>query len=1068
MESLSNRPRAPAAAPATLLLLLLTACAPAPTPTLLWFEQGDIERGQTLRIERALPQGSALLLELVQRDADLSLAVEAADGSLLAGPVDSGLFRGGRERLLLEPATDQPVIIVVRAGEDAAPAASYELRLLELPQDGAAAADLREGLSALNIAGTELARGTTASREAAEVALVRAVDALAAAHADAELADATYQLAMLRYIWFYRWEDSARLYREAASRYRDLSEDHLAAQALMWQGAALAETRELARADALVEHARVELEALGADYDAAFAINMRAYVATQAGNYEDSIAGYRAARDAFAALGESLREAQAQSNLAVDVMRAGRLHDAVVEIGRAAASMQGSDQQRLRAETLLNLAWVQAHTGDLAAARATYLETLAGFQAIDDASGVLYATSGLAWTYAQSGDSARAAELYEQVIAGSTAQDDGDLLLTSLMLSGNLLREAGDVAGARERHMAQRRGARGEAEQVNALLQLGSDDLAAGDPDAAMARLMQADAQLAPTTTAPILRMRLDLALAAAALARDAPGDAARAGAWAERAVAAADPLGRSDGTIEGQQLLARIAAQAGDPVAALAHAERALDALRDHRAQVPGGHLRWTYAGAQQPHYAEHVALLMDLADAAAPADRDALVARALAVSEEAHATALAEFIDGGRGPSVPTGAIRQRLAELRVRLDELPGDAAGERAALVAAISEQLLALDASWEASDWPVRRWGIGLTEIQALLTSRMDASGTAPVTLVEYLLGERRSYAWVVTADRMRSVRLAPRAVIEAASWRAYEALSRRRDGAAPEAALRELADLVIAPVLDAQRGGRLVVVADGALSLIPFDALPRPAGGALLDHLEVAHAASATVLSLLDDPDVGPRGIAVYAAPVGSADDARVVGLPPLPGASREVASIATMAGDHGWTVASRDGEAATLDALRADVRSRSVVHLATHGVLDLAEPRASGLLLSDAGTLRLIGPDELMALEVAAGLVVLSACDASVAGTADAGALSLAHSFVAAGAPRVISALWAVSDEATRQLMDGFYRHLLAGERPSAALRAAKLERRAAGSAIADWAAFEFIGTPTAFPEAR
>jgi len=53
-----------------------------------------------------------------------------------------------------------------------------------------------------------------------------------------------------------------------------------------------------------------------------------------------------------------------------------------------------------------------------------------------------------------------------------------------------------------------------------------------------------------------------------------------------------------------------------------------------------------------------------------------------------------------------------------------------------------------------------------------------------------------------------------------------------------------------------------------------------------------------------------------------------------------------------------------------------------------------------------------------------------------------LTRGFMYAGAARVVVSLWAVSDQATSELMAKFYRNLRKGsQRPAAALRAAQIE---------------------------
>jgi CHAT domain-containing protein len=130
------------------------------------------------------------------------------------------------------------------------------------------------------------------------------------------------------------------------------------------------------------------------------------------------------------------------------------------------------------------------------------------------------------------------------------------------------------------------------------------------------------------------------------------------------------------------------------------------------------------------------------------------------------------------------------------------------------------------------------------------------------------------------------------------------------------------------------------------------------------------------------------------------------------------------------------------------DVASARIVHIATHGILDAARPERSGLVLSLVdrdgrardGVVRL---HDVFGLSLAAELVVLSGCETGLGRhMRGEGLVGLTRAFMHAGAPRVVSSLWQVDDQATARLMTAFYRHMLVdGARPAAALRAAQHE---------------------------
>ncbi|HYH98673.1 CHAT domain-containing protein, partial [Hyalangium sp.] len=95
--------------------------------------------------------------------------------------------------------------------------------------------------------------------------------------------------------------------------------------------------------------------------------------------------------------------------------------------------------------------------------------------------------------------------------------------------------------------------------------------------------------------------------------------------------------------------------------------------------------------------------------------------------------------------------------------------------------------------------------------------------------------------------------------------------------------------------------------------------------------------------------------------------------------------------------------------------------------------------------------------------LVVLSACDT---GRGDVkigeGVYGLRRSFLVAGAETLITSLWKVNDETTHQLMESYYRLLLAGIGRTAALRKAMMELRHRQPHPHFWAPFTAFGLDT------
>ncbi len=188
-----------------------------------------------------------------------------------------------------------------------------------------------------------------------------------------------------------------------------------------------------------------------------------------------------------------------------------------------------------------------------------------------------------------------------------------------------------------------------------------------------------------------------------------------------------------------------------------------------------------------------------------------------------------------------------------------------------------------------------------------------------------------------------------------------------------------------------------------------------------------------------------------------------------LPFATEEVTEVARLT--HGQTLI---GKAATAGAFFRQLASRSVVHLASHAKSNASSPEFGYVMLSDTSGdaservyARTIGE-----LESSAELVVLSACESGqgqpVAGF---GTLSLANTFLEAGAGSVINSLWRIDDRQSQLVVFNFYQQLLEDEPLDVALAQAQRQYlQQAGSQYVHpyyWAGFSVSGSvaPLAAP---
>ncbi len=381
---------------------------------------------------------------------------------------------------------------------------------------------------------------------------------------------------------------------------------------------------------------------------------------------------------------------------------------------------------------------------------------------------------------------------------------------------------------------------------------------------------------------------------------------------------------------------------------------------------------------------------------------------------------------------------------------------------------------------------------------------------ADTTLVEYALGEERSFAWTLTRDGVAATTLAPRAAIESAARRVAALVAARNagSGTAPAAwrrrvseadadlprAARALARLVLEP-LRLTGARRVAIVADGALEYVPFALLPlSDSDTPLLARTEVVRLPSASILATRARPEpvAFDTEVAVLADPVFRSDDPRVTGARGVAAPSPVAALAARSALESGLADLRRlrfsREEAESIAAVVPTTRTRllldfaasrdrlgsaavsgaRIVHLATHGVLNARHPEMSGLVLSlvdEHGAARdgFLRVAEVQHLKLDAELVVLSACQTALGKEIRGeGLVGLTRGFLSAGVPQVVATLWRVDDQATAELMKRFYAGLVGRGLPAAAaLAEAQRSMRAdpRWSAPYYWAAFGAYG---------
>src|SRR6266576_1526652 len=454
---------------------------------------------------------------------------------------------------------------------------------------------------------------------------------------------------------------------------------------------------------------------------------------------------------------------------------------------------------------------------------------------------------------------------------------------------------------------------------------------------------------------------------------------------------------------------------------------------------------------------YAEHFALVADhLND----------TAKAFSVLEHARGRVTTELLMTGKPPESPEEwGIEKEISHLNLQL------AKARSAEQVHQIRDKIfLAEEARWvtpASGTWKSQPW-------QTLPLERIRAGLNADELVLEYVMAQPHSYCLVVGPDSVRIVPLPDRESIES-SVIAY--LKTLKTKGASKAQGGDLYATLLRDIPEVSKKERLIIVPDGRLHLLPFDALVDSVGQYFVSSHTVTYAPSATSLYLVNS---APRQPAQHTF-LG------VGGIPYEQNA--ELIKLATMRGyissplvnllaSKGEVLAAQAsfrsnsdtillGPGATKSAFeRSAVDQHSIIHLAVHAVANEKHPeRAAIILLSDSssGDDGILEASNIVHLHTNADLVVLSACDTAVGRLqGEEGIANLSLAFQLAGAKTVVSTLWNIDDTRALYLMKRFYAHLAEKDTVAHAMTSAKKDMlRTYGTQAVPyyWASFRLEG---------
>ncbi|MBD2354489.1 tetratricopeptide repeat protein [Tolypothrix sp. FACHB-123] len=470
---------------------------------------------------------------------------------------------------------------------------------------------------------------------------------------------------------------------------------------------------------------------------------------------------------------------------------------------------------------------------------------------------------------------------------------------------------------------------------------------------------------------------------------------------------------------------LAYLERSRGNLQAARTNVEAAIKIIEELRTKIDNKDLRSSYFATQQGVYKFYIDLLMELHK---KEPSQGYAALALHYSERSRARSLIELLNEANA-KILKGANPQLIAQernLRQQIDakttlqrnleassnknDLVTKAAIQRLKQeIANLTNQYEQLQAQIRTSNPEYAKLTNPDPDKDILKLPQIQQQLDQDTLLLQYSLGEERSFLWAVTSTSMQVYTLPPREEIEKVATRFHSSLQQETAGEFAIEEAQKLSQLILAPVAEQLPGKRLVIVADGGLQTIPFAALADVNEGGtrgtrgtrekslfqagseyqpLMVNHEIVNLPSASTIAFqrqqLAKRQPAPKALAILADPVFNATDCRFkdencqeTDQPQSSNKNLDVSAqlqqsqlnrSAKNLKRNGWNRLPFTAEEAkailnlipaanSLKALGFDanynwatsgaLNQYRILHFATHGIVDPKEPQLSGILLS-------------------------------------------------------------------------------------------------------------------------
>ena len=321
-----------------------------------------------------------------------------------------------------------------------------------------------------------------------------------------------------------------------------------------------------------------------------------------------------------------------------------------------------------------------------------------------------------------------------------------------------------------------------------------------------------------------------------------------------------------------------------------------------------------------------------------------------------------------------------------------------------------------------------------------ITSLQKHARRTKSTILNYFVGQEHAFVFIIDGKEVNVYELADPKDLELVATQAIDAIR----SLGTDLHLRRLYELVVKPVIHHITQPNLVIVPDGKLHFIPFEALIDESGKYLVETFDIHYTHSLSpilserkqkdkirMLGMAPGFDMGVKIHLKKLFPDQSFDELDFL---PQPNAEDLIGHLPRkMDGDYFTS------SKATEARFKQLVSQSNVVLLATHAEVDDAYPLYSRIALlpdenlEDDGYLHAY---EIYNLNLDHDLTILSACETGV-GQLDRGqgAASLSHAFRFAGCQNIIMSLWSIDEKQSVRLISDYLEALINGQGKSSAL---------------------------------